>query len=165
MATLPTAADVIAAVRARGNDAKDLRDASHEACHAIEAGIATGWKRDAIHSALSAKVGDTRAGLWVAEMRARAVEQIVCERLGVDPGMALDDAVGLAIMESLHFGLPWAEHDVSVSLARRQMTDPTTLRIVEQILALPGQPMSAPAKRPAAKRRPRAATRPRRSHP
>lgn len=79
-----TPADIVAAVRARGSDTDNLRDAAHEAHHAIEAGVPEGqWDRESIHVAVMA-MGRGKAA--ASEVMARAIEQIVCADLGVDCG-------------------------------------------------------------------------------
>lgn len=80
---------LVAAVRARGSDADDARDAAHEALHALRAGLADGWDREVIHAALvRSKRGRERieAYLFAEEVLARAVERIVCRRVGHDIG-------------------------------------------------------------------------------
>lgn len=90
---------LVAAVRARGSDADDARDAAHEALHALRAGrpwqrgrrhvLADGWDREVIHAALvRSKRGRERIGayLFAEEVLARAVERIVCRRVGHDIG-------------------------------------------------------------------------------
>lgn len=89
-----TADSLIAAVRSCGNDPRDLRDAAHEACHAIEFGVKRGsWDRETINAALekaarsmerrTARLFDGRPMLMgKAEVRARVVERLVCEHFG-----------------------------------------------------------------------------------
>jgi hypothetical protein len=83
------AAAVVAAVRRRGSDARNLRDAAHEACHALDVGLRGVWKRERIHTALCRKATEPsgyldRSELVAAELRARAVEALVCRAFNVD---------------------------------------------------------------------------------
>ncbi len=102
---------IIDAIRHNGSDAGDLRDAAHEACHAIEVGLRGPWDRESIHRALSRQRGP--GAMVVLEIRARAVEQMVCASLGVDPGGDIEHWAFVAIMEAAKNariglpGLPW----------------------------------------------------------
>lgn len=77
----------VAAVRAKGSDAADVRDAAHEACHAISWKVPAPWTRDNIHARKPEdhRIFGAMPGVR-EEVLARAVEQIVCEELGVDCG-------------------------------------------------------------------------------
>ena len=68
----------VAAARARGSDAADVRDAAHEAVHAIVHGLPT-WGRREIDRAMMALPPSRRLR---EEVEARAVEALVCARLG-----------------------------------------------------------------------------------
>lgn len=76
-----TAAKIIAYVRSRGSDAKTLRDAAHEAHHALTT-RAKKWDRASIDAAVKRSWRDYSMRV-VDEINARAVEQIVCADLGV----------------------------------------------------------------------------------
>lgn len=94
----------VAAVRARGSDARDVRDAAHEAFHALHAGVPAGQlDRESIHSALMAmRRGDAAA----SEVHARAVERLVCEQLGAPYGDP-ETWVSLALMEAVKSGVAY----------------------------------------------------------
>lgn len=98
------ATQIIDAVRSRGSNATDLRDAAHEACHAIEYGVRGSWNREAIHAAIlrTAKRSSILGGnvFATAEIHARAVEQLVGRKLGVDVG-TVESWAGLATLEAL----------------------------------------------------------------
>ncbi len=64
----------VTAVRARGNDARDIRDAAHEACHALDFKVKGKWTRVAIDRAKPRRLGEQ----LMHEILARAVEQLVC---------------------------------------------------------------------------------------
>ena len=77
-----TADELVTIVQGRGSDAKDARDAAHEACHAIRWKVTKRWTRDNIHARRPRIKSDGVA----EEIMARAVEQLVCASLGVDCG-------------------------------------------------------------------------------
>jgi len=74
-------ARLIAAVRARGATPRDLRDAAHEAAHALRTGLDVPWTRDRIHDAVLVAASEP-SELLAAELEARAVELLVCRQLG-----------------------------------------------------------------------------------
>jgi len=74
------AAALVAAVRARGSDAKDPRDAAHEACHALKWDVEKRWTRNNIHR----KKPQLRSNGLADEILARAVEQLVSADVGYD---------------------------------------------------------------------------------
>ena len=89
---------IIDAVRKRGSDPRNLRDAAHEAHHALDAKVKGKWDRENIHRYVR-RMGNGRA--VQSEIMARAVEQIVCARCGVDPGGDIEHWAFLAAMESI----------------------------------------------------------------
>lgn len=131
---------IVRAIRARGSDATDLRDAAHEAFHALEIRLRGKWTRDRIHNALCrcARKRDSRAiqsELVGYELRARAAERAVCQRFGID--YETEKWLHICYMEtlqSMHIALPSTEWilkgmDVAAeTLAHR--------RRVDQIIAL-----------------------------
>lgn len=137
----PRAARIIAAVQARGSDAADLRDAAHEAHHAIEF-KARRWDRTSIHRAVEA--GSKRRAHVLAspsiiamtdEVTARAVEQMVCSELGVDCGSVTSWAT-ITLLEAQKQGIPvpgveWIVERVHVAMGRE-----STRRAVARIIAL-----------------------------
>jgi hypothetical protein len=88
---------LLEAIQARGCDATDLRDAAHEAHHALFVKLSSRWGRERIHQALLRKA--TRAAIAMRglvtrpealaatltsyELDARAVEWLICERYRV----------------------------------------------------------------------------------
>ncbi len=127
---MSTAAAIIAAVAARGSNPHDLRDAAHEACHGIELALPE-WDRESVHYALM----DVRPGDRVAmECRARAVEQIVCARLGVATA-PIETWAFLTSMEALKNRMD-VPIDVIVEGTRKRLDCPQTLALAERILAL-----------------------------
>lgn len=132
---MTTAEDVILAIRARGSDATDLRDAAHEAWHAIEAAIPEGqWDRNTI----SARVKRKGRG-WAAasEVKARAVEQIVCQRMGVPAGRhKLEDWVGTSCMEAIKFREPFLPYTDALAAVKRYMASKDVQKDADTIIAL-----------------------------
>jgi hypothetical protein len=103
-----SANDFIAAVRSMGCVPRDLRDAAHEAHHAI-VGKAKRWTRDGIHNALCKKLGP--AERIADEIMARAVEQLVTEEI---TGEACGDIEHWAMwmcMEAIKDGIRGVEPD------------------------------------------------------
>lgn len=65
-----------------GSDAVTIRDAAHEACHALDTDTPQGhWDRETIHKYMLEKFPNA-ADQVAAEAFARAVEWHVCQRLG-----------------------------------------------------------------------------------
>lgn len=119
--------------RRRGNDASDLRDAAHEIFHARTV-VGKDWDREVVHAKLvrAFKVG---ADLWVHEMQARAVEQLVCRHYG-HGCRELEHWVNMSIMEAIKFRLPYGEYDASLACARIAMTSSRVLSEVAAIIRL-----------------------------
>lgn len=130
----PTPESVIAAVRSMGSDACDLRDAAHEAYHAIRGGLRSGrWDRETIHRAV---IRLEPADIACHELGARAVEQIVCARIGVDCG-TVDSWAHVAWMEAFKSGvLMFPEGSWIADRVRERMTRPRFQRAADEILAL-----------------------------
>jgi hypothetical protein len=124
---------LVAYGRARGNGSLNVRDAAHEAFHALSVN-AKNWDREKVHAKLCRKF--KRAALWLHELEARAVEQLVCQRLGYDCG-PLDKWVGWSAMEAIKFRLPYdSDHKRSVEMAEKMMTRPATKAWSDRIVAL-----------------------------
>lgn len=113
MKTLEKAWRIVEYVRAMGNDARDVRDAAHEAHHALDAPMKNKpWTRDNIHYALEVKAnakarawGRSPSGMAASmmisyELDARAVEKIVCNHIGIEYDD--DHWTHVAWMETLH---------------------------------------------------------------
>lgn len=79
-----TANDLVTAIRSRGSNADDIRDAAHEATHAMQSRLRGPWGRERLHSALERKARrEAGPRMFVTEMlryelQARAVEMLVC---------------------------------------------------------------------------------------
>lgn len=130
---LPSAEAVIAAVRARGSDATDLRDAAHEAAHAFDGG-AKRWDRDSIHAALL-RLPHPRADMFRSEVLARTVEQIVCADLGVDCG-TVEKWAGVAVREAAHYGIAFSDYDTFLRLVRQYMDGREARKVADRVIDL-----------------------------
>ncbi len=88
MPKIPTPEQIIAAIRKRGSDATTLRDAAHEAQHALECGCTKPWTRDNVHRAVlrhASKLAGARRNFSeqvALEVRARATEMLVVQAYG-----------------------------------------------------------------------------------
>ena len=129
---------LLAAIRARGCDATDLRDAAHEAHHALTHGIKGKWTRKAVDRAVQ-KSWPGRRGYpmrLAEEIDARAVEQIVCADLGVEC-WPVDKAVGIMIMECISVDrVGGLDFDPLVAAVKRRMASPSCRRYADRVIAL-----------------------------
>jgi hypothetical protein len=126
---------LVSKIRLLGSDARDLRDAAHEAHHALDAGVPHGkWDRETIHRRLTR--GRNPGDLLAAELGARAVEQIVCTRLRVECG-EIEKWAAVAWMEALkNSGIQLPEPDWIAARVREWMTRPRIVAAAEAVLAL-----------------------------
>lgn len=130
---------IVAAVRARGSDAEDLRDAAHEAVHGLLGDLAS-WNRSAIHHSLAERLGPkSRVGLVSEEITARAVEAIVCERLGEKHDLAACALVTLMEADSIGFRIPWSPAEFADAV-RVRVADAETRALADRVIALGDEP-------------------------
>jgi hypothetical protein len=127
-----TAAALLLALRARGVDNTDLRHCVHEASHALDAKMRGKWTNTAVSAAMK-RLGPGRAA--ASELLARAVEQIVCARLGVET-KTLDHWVGVSCMEAIKFRDPFLSYPEALAAARRSMGTKAAEARAAEILAL-----------------------------
>lgn len=140
----PTAEQIIEAVQARGNDARGLRDAAHEAHHALEAKVPAGrWDRESIHRAVM-RMGRGKAA--ASEVMARAVEQIVCADFGVDCG-TVERWAFVACTEALKSGVAFPGVTWFADAVRGVMTTETARAAADSVIALAAKPLQKPARR------------------
>lgn len=125
---------LVVALRARGIDETDLRHCVHEASHALDAKMRGLWSNSAVSAAMK-RLGPGRAA--VSELLARAVEQIVCKRLGVET-KSLDHWVGISVMEASKFGDRFLDYRTALDIANRTMTTSEAEGRATEILALAG---------------------------
>lgn len=131
----PTADQIVAAVRARGNDARDLRDAAHEAHHALFAKMRGKWERDRIHKALVRKASNMPGFLVGYEMDARAVEAVVCGRFGVTHD--LKQWAGVCWMETFKtLGISLPSTEWIVECVEKRMKSKTITVAADKVIAL-----------------------------
>lgn len=125
--------DIIAAIRAQGNNASDLQDAAHEAHHALDAGVPEGqWDRTTIHRYV-ADLGPDAA--TASEVMARAVEQIVCADMGVDCGPPESWAI-MSCLEAAKLGMPLPSVDAFLARVREAMVSPEARAAADRVMAL-----------------------------
>ncbi len=126
---------LVALCKAHGNNASDVRDAAHEIYHAqaIAEQDWTDWDREVVHAHLVGQFA--RAELWLHELKARAVEQLVCKHFDYDCG-PLSKWVHISAMEAIKFGMPYADHSVSMSIAEDLMEDDAVIADAQHIINL-----------------------------
>lgn len=94
-----TEQSLVKRVQHLGSDARDVRDAAHEACHALNACVADGqWDRETIHQHVLEECPSASEQVG-AEIFARAVEWRVCDFFSVE--YDLQHWAGIAFMETL----------------------------------------------------------------
>lgn len=135
------AGKVLAEVRRRGSDAVDLRDAAHEASHALEFNLRGKWTRDRIHQAVIKRTSRSSVIRAVSiigtEIRARAIEQIVCQRLGVSIER-IEVFASVALLEmGCTFGSCPPETEF-ISAIRSRMNATNVIAMAERVIALGG---------------------------
>lgn len=125
---------IVFAIRSRGSNAQDLRDAAHEACHALDVKLRGSWERERLHRALARHCGDPGTMIYF-EMRARAVEAVICEQ--IEGAHDLQKWVNVCLLETATtLGIALPSFDWAVDQVTKHKTRPATLRLVEQIKAL-----------------------------
>lgn len=113
----PSPEALVIALRKRGIDDTDLRHCVHEASHALDAKMRGPWTNTAVSAAMN-RIGPGRAAC--SEILARAVEQIVCKRLGVET-KALDHWIGISCKEAIKFRDPFLDYTQALDAAKRAM--------------------------------------------
>ena len=133
-----TPADLVAIVRARGSDANEARDAAHEACHALSWGVKKPWTRDNIHARKpkDSRIFGPMPGVR-EEILARAVEQLVCARLGYDCGTVEKWAMvcWMEMIKNEGISLP-TEGNWLVTRVREDMKTERAAAMADRVLAL-----------------------------
>jgi len=128
------------AVQARGytphdrttTNISDVRDAAHEACHALQWKVTKPWTRENIHAKCPKRIGDK----LVQEILARAVEQLVCADLGA-PCDSIEKCAHHCFMEMLQnekIRLPSGEW--LAELIRERMREAPAKELAVRVLAL-----------------------------
>ena len=125
---------IITYVRKMGSDATSLRDASHEAHHALNAGLVKRWDRTTIDHAIMRKVRSIK-GRIDEEIMARAVEQIVCADLGVECE-SIEACATTAILEACHYRQVFLNADAVAPAIRAVMTTKPAREFADRILSL-----------------------------
>lgn len=124
---------LVEAVRARGSDAQDPRDAAHEAAHALKWAVKGKWTRKKLDRA-SPKIRGVRL---VDELEARAVEQIVSAAVGYDCG-TVEHWAGVMWLEAFkidHVSYPLEDRWLEKRIAE-YMERPATMAMAQRVLEL-----------------------------
>jgi hypothetical protein len=129
-----TAERVLAAVRARGSDARDVRDAAHEASHALQFRLPN-WNRTLIDLHMHRVRPAARVR---SEVIARAVEQLVCERVGFPYDPAEFISVALLEMAMTFRDVEAPTTTVFTASVREALAMPTVRRLVDKIVGMGG---------------------------
>ena len=142
---------LVLALRARGVDDIDLRHCVHEASHALDAKMRGPWSNTAVSNAMK-RLGPGRAAR--SELLARAVEQLVCKRLGVET-KSLDYWVGMSVLEAIKYRDPFLDHEEALAAAERLMKTAEAQERAAEILALAAKPAKVSATTGTCKKPPR----------
>ena len=111
-----------------------IRDAAHEAFHALGCGVVGEWTRGNIHETVMSETAPMGpAGPWVEEMRARAAEHLVC--LAVNVAHDLGKWVAVSSMECAAFHMPSGDVAGGIEMARGILDDAKVNDIVGRILS------------------------------
>ena len=129
-----SAESLVLTLRARGVDDTDLRHCVHEASHALDAKLRHPWSNKRVDDAMK-RIGPGRAAR--SEILARAVEQIVCKRFGVETEK-LDHWVGMSVMEAIRFRDPFLSYEQALGAAKRAMDTVEAKNRATEIIALNG---------------------------
>lgn len=132
----PEAEKLVAAVRAKGSNASDPRDAAHEACHALRWGVRGRWTRDNIHASKPQRPAE---GVR-EEILARAVEQLVSKAVGYDCGTLAQWAFTcwMEMAKNEGISLPtgkWLENAITSAMGSKEAK-----LAADQVLALAATP-------------------------
>ncbi len=136
------------AIRARGytpherDDPHDLRDAVHEAHHALFCGLKKLWTRDNIHDAIMRKAKRDASRLLRStemlvryELYARAVEWTICERYGIEYEVEhWADITWWESIKNMNIKLPDVEQIIEAIKVAKGMR--FTERYVDDVVAL-----------------------------
>jgi hypothetical protein len=129
------AAVLLAAIRAKGSDATTLRDAAHEACHALQWGVKKRWTRGNIH-ARKPKRNRLFGDCGIRDEITARVEQLVCAHFGVDCGTVEKWAM-VCWMETLkNEGIRLPPGNWLVEHIKEAMAGSSARRLADQILAI-----------------------------
>lgn len=131
--TMTDAQKLVQAIRARGVESTDFRHAVHEAFHALDAKVPAGkwdcWSLDRYIKKLG------RSGAAGSELKARAVEQILCERFGVQT-RPLEHWILISCMEASKFGDAFMPYDDAFKGAELYMKGKQAQKDADAIMAL-----------------------------
>lgn len=124
----------VAAARAAGIDNLrdgDVRDAAHEIFHAQAAGVRGKWDREKTHRALVRKFRGAK--MWLHEVDARVLEDIVSEMFGHESGRDVDAWLSVSVMEAIKSGMPWSHPDDALRAYMKRQR-PRLTKVAEAML-------------------------------
>lgn len=139
---LGAGAALIAAVRARGSDVQDVRDAAHEAAHALPRNLRD-WSRRSVDRAMQRI--DLKRRLR-EETTVRAMEQVVCRELGA-PCPSVEACALTTAMETLHYERVSIDPETFAAGVHAAMTDRATLRLARRVVDFATGPLAVPGAR------------------
>lgn len=120
---------IVRAVRARGSNAHDVRDAAHEATHGLTLTLSR-WDRQSVNRALMRLRPRARMG---HEVTARAVEAVVCARFGEDH--SVEENATLTAWEAARDGVA-VDAAAFAAKVRAAMATPQVMEIAERVCAM-----------------------------
>lgn len=115
--------------RSKGSDARDLRDAVHEAVHGLQLGT-DDWSRRNLTKRFNAQTN--KIPHFNLECEARGAEWLACERAGIEYDLASWAAI--ATLESAKQGMPFSMEDYEQGIRRAKERDAP--RLLEQLEGL-----------------------------
>lgn len=96
--------------------AESVRDAAHEAFHALTVGLEDWSDREEVHRRLMRTMAPST--LWLHEIEARVTERELCARFGLDTGRTLEEWIYHSAMEAIRTRVPHADPEKAVKLAQ-----------------------------------------------
>lgn len=121
----------LAAAGVTPHSSGDVRDAVHEAAHALDWDVPKPWTHDAISDCAPRRASEK----FAAELRARAVEELVCEALSVEIEPREERAL-VALMEATNidrYNVPHKDWVKGITLYREHSE---TMALAARILAM-----------------------------
>lgn len=120
---------IIDLARSKGSNAKNLRDAVHEAIHGLQLGT-DDWSRRNLTESFDA--AEDRLNFFAWECEARGAEWLACERAGIEYDLASWAAI--ATLESAKQGMPFKMEDFEKGIRLAKERDAP--RLLEQLEGL-----------------------------
>lgn len=125
-------------IRRSGYQVRNDQDAAHELYHALTCGIYLPGGGMLQRENLNDVIEERFTGLdrWWNEVEARAVERLMCERLGtIHQLLSFDRALLLSIEEAEHFGVPVVSFEKTKKYALKFIESKRAKSAVDLMLA------------------------------